>query len=577
MAFFVRQWASYPCFKAISRVYLSSEFSGLEALVGLFVGFVVGFRMIAAMSKSYRGGLPRPDKNGDVRPEVGRKRFTVGNVRSVSNGEMIRRLNSVRDFFDRQCEFHKIDYWSAFLLPYAKKIAAGERLTFHVSQRAKRESGQASEEAQSLHLLHELGLDIVPDDPSVIASGEMEIRSLIDTSVRDAVAKAVGDVNDRLKNSLPSALVDQLQTTAPSDPSSMEVRTLHQAIDAYRTHREKTGKRKDNGKPTTSVQHDLDHAKRLKKTMNDVALWELADKNKLDELFAHWRNRPTSERTGKRISDVYAKHILDSLWSVFVWVDEATDWKWEMPKGARRIKRTGESLDSDRKKMSSRRVSASTYTPEQLATIAHKLDRFGKMVLGLSVNCAMQPAEIGRLEVDSCFRKHPDTEQEGDWVIFDRPKTFEYGEWSLWPEVAKLMWWGVERANALGCERLVVSDSGLPWYREDWTHPHANFAKWWQSVPSGKTTHVGVITKVQRDDKEFPRHTIKYLRKILPNLVRPKYGKEIADLINARKVDRSGRLDGRDTDRYADRLYDEAAAAIMSLQDHFRPFLDALK
>ena len=88
---------------------------------------------------------------------------------------------------------------------------------------------------------------------------------------------------------------------------------------------------------------------------------------------------------------------------------------------------------------------------------------------------------------------------------------------------------------------------------------------------------MGVITKVQRDDKEFPRHTIKYLRKILPNLVRPKYGKEIADLINARKVDRSGRLDGRDTDRYADRLYDEAAAAIMSLQDHFRPFLDALK
>jgi hypothetical protein len=61
---------------------------------------------------------------------------------------MSRRLNSIRDLFDRQCEFHKVDYWSAFLLPLAKKIAAGERLTFHVSQRAKREDGQASEETQ---------------------------------------------------------------------------------------------------------------------------------------------------------------------------------------------------------------------------------------------------------------------------------------------------------------------------------------------------------------------------------------------------------------------------------------------
>jgi hypothetical protein len=59
--------------------------------------------------------------------------------------------------------------------------------------------------------------------------------------------------------------------------------------------------------------------------------------------------------------------------------------------------------------------------------------------------------------------------------------------------------------------------------------------------------------------------------------VRPKYGKEIADLVNARKVDRSGRLGGRDTDRNADRLYDEAAEAVMNLQDHFRPFQDALK
>lgn len=90
------------------------------------------------VGKSYRGKLSKPDRNGDVRPEVGGKRFTVGNVRSVSTGEMERRLNAIRDLFDRQCDYHKIDYWSAFLLPFAKKIATGERLTLHVSDQAHR-------------------------------------------------------------------------------------------------------------------------------------------------------------------------------------------------------------------------------------------------------------------------------------------------------------------------------------------------------------------------------------------------------------------------------------------------------
>ena len=189
------------------------------------------------MGKSYRGKLPKPDRNGDVRPEVGGKRFTVGNVRNVSTGEMERRLDAVRDLFDRQSDYHKIDYWSAFLLPFAKKIATGERLTLHVSSQARHNNGQASEEAQGLQMLRDLGLDVVPDDPAVIASGEMELKSWIDSSVRDAVAKAVAGVNERLNDSFPPALVERLSFTPPDDPSSLETRTFHQAIDAYRDYR----------------------------------------------------------------------------------------------------------------------------------------------------------------------------------------------------------------------------------------------------------------------------------------------------------------------------------------------------
>lgn len=80
----------------------------------------------------------------------------------------------------------------------------------------------------------------------------------------------------------------------------------------------------------------------------------------------------------------------------------------------------------------------------------------------------------------------------------------------------------------------------------------------------------------QRSNPHRDRYTIKTLRKILPHLIRPKYGKEVADLVNARHVDDDGRIAGSDTDRYADRLYDNVAEAIREMEPHFRPFLDAL-
>ncbi|APZ95724.1 hypothetical protein [Fuerstiella marisgermanici] len=528
------------------------------------------------MRKSYRGALPKPDKRGYVRPKIGDKRFTVGNVRHVGDAEMERRHDALRDLFDRQCECHNLDHWSAAILPYAEKIAKGDRLIFRVSEFAKDHVGQASEEAQHLQELRQLGLDISADDPTAIVRGEKEFQDLLRSKVREEVARAISKT-DAYFDEFPSGLVQRLNSSTPSDETKLEVKTFYQAIDAYRSHRMATGKKQDNGNASPSVQNDLRISKRLKKEMSDFAIWETSDKNQLDELFAYWRNRPVSKKTGDRISDSHSKHTMNTLWSIFVFIDESSRWNWELPKGAGRIDRTPISLDSDRKKRRSRRISQSIYDPDQLALIAKNLDRLGKLILGVSVNCAMQPAEIGRLEVDDLYTAHPETNVKGDWVVFDRPKTHEYGEWKLWAEVAELAAWGRQRAITLGCDRLVVTETGQSWYREDWTHPATNFCDWWQESPANKNHKCGVVTKLSREVSGFPRYTIKYLRKILPTLVRPTYGNEIADLINARKVDRHGRVSGRDTDRYADRLYDEAAEAVLAQREHFRPFLDALK
>jgi hypothetical protein len=527
------------------------------------------------MPKTYRGKLPKPDNRGYVRPEIGDKRFTVGNVRSESQGEMERRRDAVCDLFDLQCQQSGESRWMEPFHGFAKKLASGQRLKLGVSDYARTNAGQASEEAQGLAMFREMGLDIVPDDPLAIAKGEAELKKMIDEKLRSALAEAMATVEKRFE-SFPQSLVSSLQTKLPTDPENLETRTFFNAIDAYRKHLLKTGKRQENGKPSPSVQNYVDTARRFKKTMDDLPVWEI-DRTKLDEMFAYWRNRPVSSKTGKPIASDTAKHLMDTLWSVLTWIDEADDWKWSLPNGAKRIRRAPEQIDSDRGKLRTRRISASTYTPEQLAIIASKLDRFGKMILGISVNCAMQPAEVGRLEVDDIYSEHPETKQKGDWIVFDRPKTHEYGEWLLWPEVAELARWGQDRSRELGCHRMVVTDDGKPWYREEWKNPETYFSKWWQQVPSKTSRGMGVVTRLHKEDSDFPRLTIKFLRKILPNLVRRTHGKEIADLINARKVDRSGRIGGRDTDRYADRLYDNAADALSGLRVHFKPFLEALK
>ncbi len=74
--------------------------------------------------RTNRGRLPKPNKKGYVRPEVGGKRFCVGNIKDVGTAEMERRLADVRNLFERQCQYHQTDHWSGPVLPFAKKLAA---------------------------------------------------------------------------------------------------------------------------------------------------------------------------------------------------------------------------------------------------------------------------------------------------------------------------------------------------------------------------------------------------------------------------------------------------------------------
>ncbi|MBB02247.1 MAG: hypothetical protein CMJ47_06345 [Planctomyces sp.] len=522
---------------------------------------------------TYRTKICKPDKRGYYRPEVGGKRFTVGHKTDISEGEAQRRRDALALLYDRQRQIHGLEKWANWVLPYASKLAKGEQIVFEVSDRARMDSGQASEEALMLERLREVGLAIAPTDPETIAQGERQLREWIDQRVRAAVSQTIAQTSEHM--GLSGVLAERITGTLPN-PTESETRTFHEAMSAYRKHVEKNGKRLDDGKLAPSPNNYIDWSRLLENAEADFAMWEL-DKPKLEEIVSKWKNRPVSASTGERISHPHAKHMLDVLWAALTFVDESPNWKWSFPPGTRRIKRTPIRLDSDRKKSRARRIAGTTYNPEQLAIIARQLKPLGKLVLGLGVNCAMQPAEFGRVEIEDFYDVHPETGEKANWIIFDRPKTHEYGEWLLWDEVATLVRWGIKRAKSLNSERLVVQNNGKHWYRDGTGNPAGRIGNWWQGRPCpGDPTHIGIVTKLERDVEGFPRYTIKTLRKILPHLIRPKYGKEVADLVNARHVDNDGRIAGSDTDRYADRLYDKVAEAIREMESHFRPFLDAL-
>ena len=81
--------------------------------------------------RSNQDAMPKPDSLGRWRPEVGydekgkRVRFQVGNKRDTTEAEALKRLEAIRDLYDRQCVELKIDYWAGWARGWALKLAQG--------------------------------------------------------------------------------------------------------------------------------------------------------------------------------------------------------------------------------------------------------------------------------------------------------------------------------------------------------------------------------------------------------------------------------------------------------------------
>lgn len=531
--------------------------------------FVLGHNGWFVRPKSNRGGLPKPDPLGRWRPEVGvnsegkRVRFQVGNRRDTTEAEARKRLDAIRDLYDRQCAELKIDFWAGWVLGWAEKLARGVPILVGASSAAANIPGQAAEELAVVRRLQSWGVPMVVGD-DLPSRGHAFLSQQIETEVQRAVTAAVAD----LKKAWSPDLIEEATQHAglPADPKTVPLGTVHETMAAYKRHLEQTGKRDGQGNLSPHARKCMERMDVLLEHHQDGSLWQL-DFAKVEAMVSYWKNRPLTKR-GSRCSVEHASKMIQELFRFLRWLDRQPRHRWSMPRGAEQLKRVPIRLpeDDQREPTAFRSTTKETYTPEQLAIIARHTDDFGRAILGVSVNCAFGASEIGQWATGQyhLFAKHPhattlgitSTDQDS-WVVGKRPKTGIYGEHLLWEEVSRQV-----RPFLGGRAVLPVTGTGVPWYRPHSKNAQSQFGNWWSDT----------LDRVEKEHAGFPRLAFGTLRDLLPNILRREYSDEVASLAL-----QHGKLSSDDLlDCYANLPFRKLFEATKELRTMFQPFLDAI-
>ncbi len=509
--------------------------------------------------KTNNHALPKPDSRGRIRPYVGvmpdgsKARFTVGDKRT-SPMEAERRLGLIRTLYEKQRERFQKPCWYDWTWKVALKIAAGQAVIDQCIGDDPRHM------AAIVDQLRTWGIPVEVTKPEAYAEGlaihKEQIEAVVQRLVADELAK---------QSQARGAVAGQV--VLPQDPLAMaETATLHQALDAFRKHLEDTGNRDQDGNLVTGIRKCQDRVRYLKQHHRDnVPLWKL-DLPKIGEMAAYWRNRPMTKKGG-RSSKQHTRDMLKELWRFLNWLDEHPNYRWEKPRGMDKISRSPVDLPEDDRTEAFQTTTKKTYTPEQLAIIAPYTDPLGRAIMGVCVNCAFGASEVGQWPTNrySIHNAHPHADKLGivtsdadSWIVGPRPKTGVYGEHLLWPQVAE----AAKPFVSDGRPVLPMTGTGKPWYRTHSDNPQTAFGNWWSKL----------LARIRKEHPDLPYLPFGSLRDLLPDVLRARFSDEVASMAL-----QHGET-GADTllKCYANMPFPRLFQATRELEQHFRPFLDAL-
>jgi hypothetical protein len=515
----------------------------------------------------------RPDAKGRYRPYLGWKdgddgvrrqhRFNLGTDRKVAESRMSR-LRELWHEVEKAAE-EAPPIWTSFTLYAANLIAEGTYkipYPFDMSVIGQLQDPVA-EYAQLLHVLRESfpSLDLIPAEPDLYAEGLRRNEAIKHRGLRD----------------LESEMKDLGVITSQSPlPERLISGTLHEALNAYAEHDvKKHNLRPGTDRLTLYGNLRLERTERFKQHHADIPLSSL-NYDACEDMIRHWRQRPPHKKTGKITGKDNARHHISELDRFFGWLDQADRFAWTKPRGIEKIDRALRETDEEKaRKLSA--IQKDMYSVEELAILNRHATPIERLVLYVGVNFAMGAAELGRLRVNNFLLLHKHehagrlnfiSTETDSFVRTLRPKTTVFGEWLLWPETVQMVQWGIARRKTVtgfGPDALIfVSESGGSWYSEGSKNPQVRFTKVWNDL-------IKRVRK-EKEHEEFRRLPLGTLRDTLPDIIRHRYGDDLASLCVAH-----GNAFAGDSllDCYTNRPFGRLHTAIRELHQHLAPVFAA--
>lgn len=501
-----------------------------------------------------------PDSQGRYRPRIGyvlydgvrqQPRFNLGTDRKEAERRyaIIQALyeESLAAEYDGALSGDRPDFWDPVPTPrgkfdsrpprstwgqvgllFARQIEQGDRtVVLHPTlfptpfrrpaydgsgvEAAPRTTGLNYAQSLAAYQAHFPSVHIRPGDPELYSAGLQENEQI---------------VKERLQI-LEGHLRKEGLVIGPTSVPEVLIRgSLHEALDAYARHIRQTGATLTASAGVLKPYHRLrlKRVERLKSAHADVPLHALGY-DWCAEAIGTWRNRPLTRR-GTSSSADNSRHHISELKRFLTWLNSTQQYQWSMPRGFDSIPTKVERLTSERKLSA---ITKHTYTPEQLATLNRHATPLERLALYLSLNCAFGAAELGRLEVGDfrLSKRHPHADRlrfsstdADSFVMYHRPKTGVYGEWLIWPPVAEMVSWAIERAARLKTTLLFAWDSGTPMYVESSANPQSGFANTWRRL----------LDRVRKSRPDFPMYPFGSMRDTLPDVIRRDYSGELASM-----------------------------------------------
>lgn len=374
--------------------------------------------------------------------------------------------------------------WTEAALYAAKEIASGKDQVEVPSAETLNEVAMANgleigefdcdwtpDNPASIFWSHSVASQLYPSVKWILPQGAIGVRAM-------EIAKIRYNLNAKKYAKL-------LNATPPERPVNG---TFHEALDRYAAYLQKSLQQKVG---PGSLSNRLGYLKSFKIRHEDFELLTL-DFNKCDELLSFWSNRPVktsdlNKEAQNRYSAKQARQRRAELDHFFNWLEVKSGFGWAKPRFFDRIDR---SVARDQTRRSIRDLKAKkTFSLDELCRLNEECNTLKRMLLYLGLNCAFGAAESGRLEFEDLFVRernplekywHNQSFSSGEndsWIAFLRPKTGVAGCWWLFPEtVAAIEAWTRMRPKS-DSQRLVVTETGMPLYREKSKNAQSGFAK----------------------------------------------------------------------------------------------------